>query len=83
MTESETTTESVGRAVSQRESFTWRASYSIGGRDAATGRRELSPLCSHVETLSGVIGHADRVGPLQANCIGLLLACERKSVEPM
>jgi hypothetical protein len=30
-----------------------------------------------------VIGHADRVGPLQDYCIGLLLPCERKSVEPM
>src|SRR5262249_4910367 len=28
-------------------------------------------------------GHADRVGPLEAYCIGLLLPSERKSVEPM
>jgi SRSO17 transposase len=34
-------------------------------------------------TLAGVIGRADRVDPLEAYCIGLLLPCERKSVEPM
>jgi len=33
--------------------------------------------------LASVIGHADRVAPLEAYCIGLLLPCERKSVEPM
>ncbi len=30
-----------------------------------------------------VIGHADRVGPLRDYCTGLMLPCERKSVEPM
>jgi SRSO17 transposase len=33
--------------------------------------------------LASVIGHADRVGPLQAYCMGLLLPRERKSVELM
>jgi SRSO17 transposase len=37
----------------------------------------------YVEELASVIGHADRVAPLQAYCTGLLLPCERKSVEPM
>lgn len=37
----------------------------------------------YVEGLASVIGHADRTGPLRDYCIGLLLPCERKSVEPM
>jgi SRSO17 transposase len=37
----------------------------------------------YVEGLAEVIGHADRVGPLRAYCTGLMLPCERKSVEPM
>ena len=37
----------------------------------------------YVEQLSGVIGHADRHGPLAAYCTGLLLPGSRKSVEPM
>jgi len=36
-----------------------------------------------VEELVGVIGHADRAGPLRDYCTGLLLPGERKSVEPM
>ena len=30
-----------------------------------------------------VIGHADRAGQLRDYCVGLMLPCERKSVEPM
>ena len=30
-----------------------------------------------------VIGHADRAGPLRDYCTGLVMPCERKSVEPM
>ena len=30
-----------------------------------------------------VIGHADRAKPLRDYCVGLMLPCERKSVEPM
>jgi SRSO17 transposase len=33
--------------------------------------------------LANVIGHAARVGPLRDYCSGLLLPCERKSVEPI
>ena len=40
-------------------------------------------FAAYVEELARVIGHADRVAPLQAYCTGLLLPCERKSVEPM
>jgi SRSO17 transposase len=38
---------------------------------------------SYVEGLASVIGHADRVKPLRDYCSGLMLPCERKSVEPM
>jgi len=38
---------------------------------------------AYVEALAGVIGHADRARPLKDYCTGLLLSCERKSVEPM
>ena len=37
----------------------------------------------YVQELVGVIGHADRAGPLRAYCTGLLLPGERKSIEPM
>jgi SRSO17 transposase len=38
---------------------------------------------AYVESLRGVIGHADRALPLRDYCTGLLLPGERKSVEPM
>src|SRR5215207_9013748 len=38
---------------------------------------------AYVEGLVGVIGHADRAQPLRDYCTGLMLPCERKSVEPM
>lgn len=37
----------------------------------------------YVEGLASVIGHADRVKPLRDYCTGLMMPCERKSVEPM
>jgi SRSO17 transposase len=37
----------------------------------------------YVEGLVRVIGHADRAKPLRDYCVGLMLPCERKSVEPM
>ena len=36
-----------------------------------------------IEGLASVIGHADCNGPLRDYCLGLMLPCERKSVEPM
>ncbi len=42
-----------------------------------------SRFSAYVEGLVGVIGHADRAGPLHDYCVGLMLPCERKSVEPM
>lgn len=38
---------------------------------------------AYVEGLVSVIGHADRAKPLHDYCLGLMLPCERKSVEPM
>jgi len=38
---------------------------------------------AYVEGLTSVIGHADRVAPLEAYCTGLLRPPERKSVKPM
>jgi SRSO17 transposase len=38
---------------------------------------------AYVEGLASVIGHADRNLPLRDYCVGLMLPCDRKSVEPM
>jgi SRSO17 transposase len=38
---------------------------------------------AYAQKLSTALGHADRVEPFQAYCMGLLLPVERKSVEPM
>jgi SRSO17 transposase len=38
---------------------------------------------AYVEELVSVVGHADRAKPLRDYCQGLMLPCERKSVEPM
>src|SRR5439155_22837200 len=42
-----------------------------------------SRFSAYVEELVSVIRHADRVRPLRDYCLGLMLPCERKSVEPM
>ena len=42
-----------------------------------------SRFAAYVEGLASVIGHADRAGPLRDYCVGLMMPCERKSVEPM
>ena len=42
-----------------------------------------SRFSAYVDGLVSVIGHADRAGPLRDYCTGLMLPCERKSVEPM
>ena len=47
-----------------------------------TGSSESRFTC-YVEGLASVIGHKDRIGPLRDYCTGLMLPCERKSVEPM
>src|SRR6202453_4917156 len=38
---------------------------------------------AYVEGLVSVIGHADRARPLRDYCVGLMMPCDRKSVEPM
>ena len=38
---------------------------------------------AYAEGLTSVIGHADRAKPLRDYCLGLMMPCERKSVEPM
>jgi SRSO17 transposase len=38
---------------------------------------------TYVEGLTSVIGHADRAKPLRDYCLGLMMPCGRKSVEPM
>ena len=42
-----------------------------------------SRFAAYVEGLVSVVGHADRAKPLRDYCTGLMLPCERKSVEPM
>lgn len=46
-------------------------------------RGSAERFASYLEGLASVIGHAGRVGPLRDYCTGLLLPCERKSVEPI
>jgi SRSO17 transposase len=42
-----------------------------------------SRFATFVERLSVALGHTDRVAPMRAYCMGLLLPGDRKSVEPM
>jgi SRSO17 transposase len=42
-----------------------------------------SRFAAYVDGVVGVIGHADRARPLRDYCVGLMMPCERKSVEPM
>src|SRR5674536_30085 len=48
-----------------------------------SGQASQACFASYVEALVEVIGHADRAGPLNDYCVGLLMPGERKSVEPM
>ena len=48
------------------------------GSDGSAERFE-----AYLDDLTSVIGHAARVGPMRDYCTGLLLPCERKSVEPI
>jgi len=47
------------------------------------GRESEGRFAAYVESLAGVLGHADRAAPLMDYCTGLLLPGERKSVEPI
>src|SRR6195256_4028739 len=42
-----------------------------------------SRFARFVDGIVSVIGHADRARPLWDYCVGLMMPCERKSVEPM
>ena len=42
-----------------------------------------SRFSAYVEGLTSVIGHAGRAKPLRDYCTGLMMPCDRKSVEPM
>ena len=46
-------------------------------------RDSAERFASYLDGLAKVIGHAARVGPMRDYCTGLLLPCERKSVEPI
>ena len=46
-------------------------------------RGSAARFASYLDGLAGVVGHAARVGPMRDYCRGLLLPCERKSVEPI
>jgi SRSO17 transposase len=51
--------------------------------DLRTSEDTGSRFVAYVEGLSSEIGHADRITPLRDYCTGLVMPCERKSVEPM
>src|SRR3954463_7387805 len=61
--------------------------FRIGARGADMDRKSEGTsearFAAYVEGLAGVLGHADRKGPLRDYCTGLILPGERKSVEPM
>jgi SRSO17 transposase len=42
-----------------------------------------SRFVAYVDGLADVIGHADRERPLRDYCTGLVMPCERTSVEPI
>ena len=46
-------------------------------------RDSAERFARYLDGLASVIGHAARVVPMRDYCTGLLLPCERKSVEPM
>ena len=46
-------------------------------------RSSAERFSAYIDGLVSVIGHADRAKPLRDYCRGLMLPCERKSVEPM
>src|SRR5467141_2796389 len=48
----------------------------------AVGESE-SRFSAYVEGLVSVIGYAYRASPFRDYCLGLMMPCERKSVEPM
>ena len=49
------------------------------GLDAGSEGR----FAAFVESMSSILGHADRIAPFRSYCTGLILPGERKSVEPI
>ena len=54
-----------------------------GDVDLQDGRGAKDRFRAYAAELSSVLGHADRVRPFEAYCVGLLSAEGRKSVEPL
>ena len=80
LTESE-----VGQPLSWRIGYLSRFSFSQMGAAMGLGEADASEsrFVAYVDGVASVIGHKDRIGPLRDYCRGLMLPCERKSVEPM
>lgn len=51
--------------------------------DHLRARSSERHFSAYVEGLVSVIGHADRAKPLRDYCVGLMMPCARKSVEPI
>ncbi|WP_428487718.1 IS701 family transposase [Rhodopila sp.] len=51
--------------------------------DAKQTQSDEDWFAAYLAGITQVLGHASRVAPAQANCSGLLLPGERKSIEPM
>src|SRR6202040_4389458 len=60
-----------------------QASVTGADMDLRTSGGSESRFAKFVEGLVSVIGHADRARPLWDYCVGLIMPCGRKSVEPM
>jgi len=54
----------------------------VSAKPAAPGSQQKR-FAAYLDSLAQVVGHADRIQPLQSYCTALLLPGERKSVEPL
>src|SRR5262249_10594096 len=79
-------TESESRGQRRGESSIWQDSRFSDGEaemDLPRSNDGNARFLAYVEGLTSVIGHTDRAKPLRDYCLGLMMPCERKSVEPM
>jgi SRSO17 transposase len=51
--------------------------------DLPKSSEAASRFSAYIDGLTSTIGHAGRAKPLRDYCVGLMMPCERKSVEPM
>jgi len=51
--------------------------------DSRQSDESTERFSAYLDELASVMGHAARIGPMRDYCTGLLLSCERKSVEPI